>query len=93
MRELEMEGDGLRLDCYPYSFSPLLLFSQSSYFDKGYSNYNAVAHFFAPVVGEDMLENVVFDRKNMLYEELFNHVTARKSLVIMYVANSHSAHS
>ena len=91
IRELEMEG--LRLDCYPYSFSPLLLFSQSSYFDKGYSNYNAVARFFAPVVGEDMLENVVFDRKNMLYEELFNHVTARKSLVIMYVANTLSAYA
>lgn len=75
----------LRLDCYPYSFSPLLLFSQSSYFDKGYSNYNAVARFFASVLGNEMLDNVVFDRKNMLYEDLFNHVTTRKSLVIMYV--------
>ena len=79
---------GLRLDCYPYSFSPLLLFSQSSYFDKGYSNYNAVARFFASVLGNDMMDNVVFDRKNMLYEELFNHVTTRKSLVIMYVLNT-----
>ena len=40
------------LDCYPYSFSPLLLFSQSSYFDKGHSNYNAVARFFKPVLGK-----------------------------------------
>ena len=38
------------LDCYPYTFSPLLLFTQSSYFDKGYSNYNAVAAFFAPAL-------------------------------------------
>ena len=40
------------LDCYPYSFSPLLLFSQSSYFDKGHSNYNAVARFFKPVLSK-----------------------------------------
>ena len=79
----------IRLDCYPYSFSPLLLFSQSSYFDKGYSNYNAVARFFASVLGNDMLDNVVFDRKNMLYEDLFKHVTTNKSLVIMYVLKSY----
>ena len=79
---------GFQLDCYPYSFSPLLLFSQSSYFDKGYSNYNAVARFFASVLGNDMLDNVIFDRKNMLYEDLFKHVTANKSLVIMYVIKS-----
>ena len=36
------------LDCYPYSFSPLLLFTNGGYFDRGYSNYNAVAAFFAP---------------------------------------------
>ena len=30
----------IRLDCYPYSFSPLLLFAPGGYFDKGYSNYN-----------------------------------------------------
>ena len=28
------------LDCYPYTFSPLLLFAQEHYFDPGYSNYN-----------------------------------------------------
>ena len=79
-----MERDKrLRLDCYPYSFSPLLLFSQSSYFDKGYSNYNAVARFFATVLGNDMLDNVIFDRKNMSYEDLYKHVTTNKSLVIM----------
>lgn len=25
---------GYELDCYPYTFSPLLLFAQSNYFDK-----------------------------------------------------------
>ena len=79
---------GFQLDCYPYSFSPLLLFSHSTYFDKGYSNYNAVARFFASVLGNDMLDNVIFDRKNMLYEDLFKHVTTNKSLVIMYVLSS-----
>ena len=38
------------LDCYPYTFSPLLLFTNGNYFDKGYSNYNAVAAFFAPAL-------------------------------------------
>ena len=38
------------LDCYPYTFSPLLLFSTDGYFDRGYSNYNAVASFFDPVL-------------------------------------------
>lgn len=94
------------LDCYPYTFSPLLLFSSDGYFDKGYSNYNAVASFFDGVLKEvidgnageandgsaggkkesswrnsmraspqkgheedgggiDMLEGVVYERKNM----------------------------
>ena len=35
--------EGYELDCYPYTFSPLLLFAQESYFDKGHSNYNSVA--------------------------------------------------
>ena len=68
------------LDCYPYTFSPLLLFSQSNYFDKGYSNYNSVARFFNDVLsplGINMLENVLYDRKNMLYDELFE-VSERK---------------
>ena len=38
------------LDCYPYTFSPLLLFSTDGYFDRGYSNYNAVASFFDPIL-------------------------------------------
>jgi hypothetical protein len=38
------------LDCYPYSFSPLLLFANAGYFDTGYSNYNAVTAFFAPAL-------------------------------------------
>ena len=38
------------IDSYPYTFSPLLLFAQEGYFDKGYSNYNSVAAFFAPVL-------------------------------------------
>ena len=41
---------GMTLDCYPYTFSPLLLFAHGDYFDKGYSNYNSVAAFFAPVL-------------------------------------------
>ena len=72
------------LDCYPYTFSPLLLFSSEGYFDKGYSNYNAVARFFDPVLqprGIDMLENVLYDRKNMLYDELFEYVRSRRMFV------------
>mgnify|MGYP007125884900 CR=1 FL=1 len=40
------------LDCYPYTFSPLLLFAHGDYFDKGYSNYNSVAQFFSPALDE-----------------------------------------
>ena len=72
------------LDCYPYTFSPLLLFSSQGYFDKGYSNYNAVAKFFDPVLrprGINMLENVLYDRKNMLYDELFTYVHDRRMFV------------
>ena len=38
------------VDCYPYAFSPLLLFAPSAYFDRGYSNYHAVAQFFSGVL-------------------------------------------
>jgi hypothetical protein len=76
------EDDAFKLDCYPYSFSPLLLFAQSSYFDKGYSNYNSVAQFFQTVIPINMLDNVLFDRKNMLYEELFSYVIQHEMLVI-----------
>eukprot|EP00937_MAST-01D_sp_MAST-1D-sp2_P002830 g2830.t1 len=71
------------LDCYPYTFSPLLLFAQSTYFDKGYSNFDSVARFFAPAVGNevDMLQNVLHERKNMLYEDLLHHVTEQQMLV------------
>lgn len=136
------------LDCYPYTFSPLLLFTNSGYFDRGYSNYNAVAAFFAPALrglggggdseetgvgsgrregtnggrssrrnsragegrsnggdaadesrrdggdgndeeeedyqdlgGINMLHNVVYDRKNLTYDELFNHIASTQSLV------------
>ena len=125
------------LDCYPYTFSPLLLFTNGGYFDKGYSNYNAVAAFFAPALrglgggardevgdrekdrrrrrrtqsrgnkseegekeddsdanGEmaeeeedeyedsiDMLHGVVYDRKNLTYDELFTHITNTNALV------------
>ena len=31
----EGEWEGYVLDCYPHSFSPLLLFSDEGYFDKG----------------------------------------------------------
>jgi hypothetical protein len=50
----QREGGGggcrRRLDCYPYAFSPLLLFAPDSYFDSGLSNYHAVARFFAPTL-------------------------------------------
>jgi len=89
---VDLEGRTVGLDCYPYSFSPLLLFSQSSYFDKGHSNYNAVASFFAPVLGDvNMLENVVYDRKNLLYEELYDHVTKNNCLVTMCIDSHFTA--
>ena len=71
----------IELDCYPYTFSPLLLFAQEHYFDQGYSNYNSVARFFADVLEVDVLENVVFERKNMLYEELLEFVIDHRMLV------------
>jgi hypothetical protein len=71
------------LDCYPYTFSPLLLFAPGDYFDKGFSNYNSVAQFFSSKLTHvDMLENVLYDRKNMLYEELLEFVTTRRMLII-----------
>eukprot|EP01043_Picozoa_sp_COSAG02_P023858 COSAG02_NODE_1285_length_13457_cov_11.145606_9_plen_1761_part_00 len=80
--ELEpMAVDDYGLDCYPYGFSPLLLFADSNYFDKGFSNYNSVAQFFAPALDVDMLANVLYDRKNMLYEELLDHVASKCMLV------------
>jgi hypothetical protein len=64
-------GGAYTFDCYPYSFSPLLLFADGDYFDKGHSNYNSVAQFFSPVLRDvPMLENVIFERKNMRYEVL-----------------------
>ena len=85
---LDSEGEGAgganaELDCYPYTFSPLLLFAESRYFDKGYSNYNSVAQFFSPALDDDvdMLENVLYDRKNMLYEALLTHIIERQMLV------------
>eukprot|EP00536_Pseudo-nitzschia_multiseries_P000059 jgi/Psemu1/321429/estExt_fgenesh1_pg.C_20043 len=64
--------------------TPLLLFAPGGYFDKGYSNYNAVARYFSPAIGSDynMLENVVYDRKNMQYEDLLNYVVDRACLVV-----------
>ncbi len=75
------ESSQVELECYPYTFSPLLLFASEGYFDKGYSNYNSVAQFFSSCLDVDMLDNVLYDRKNMLYEELLEHVTANKMLV------------
>ena len=78
----DCEHDGSTLDCYPYTFSPLLLFASDSYFDKGHSNYNSVAQFFASKLPKvNMLENVIFERKNLLYEELLEQVVAQRSLV------------
>jgi hypothetical protein len=87
--EEEEEISDIDLDCYPYTFSPLLLFAESKYFDKGHSNYNAVSQFFNPVLRNaddpdddiDMLHNVVYDRKNMLYEDLLNYVIDNECLV------------
>ena len=76
-----VQGEWVTLDSYPYSFSPLLLFAPEGYFDKGYSNYNAVAQFFSPVLEVDMLQNVLYDRKNMLYEELLAFVADHRMLV------------
>jgi hypothetical protein len=86
---MEGTGDGQMdglvdcdLDCYPYTFSPLLLFAEASYFDKGHSNYNSVAQFFAPAMPDvSMLENVLYDRKNMLYEDLLAYVTEHRMLI------------
>jgi hypothetical protein len=75
------EESTVSLDCYPHTFTPLLLFCQSSYFDKGYSNYNSVAQFFETVSPVNMLENVLYERKNMLYEELLDFVTKHQLLV------------
>ena len=98
--------EAYNLDCYPYTFSPLLLFAPASYFDKGYSNYNAgkciptaasgilepthtnrtlcraVAQFFSPVCPVNMLDNVLYERKNMLYEELLDHIVEHQMLVV-----------
>jgi hypothetical protein len=80
--DTEMWTMEYELDCYPYTFSPLLLFSQANYFDRGYSNYNSVAQFFARALPDvNMLENVLYDRKNMLYEELLQFVIANRMFV------------
>ena len=77
-----------QLDCYPYTFTPLLLFAQDGYFDRGYSNYNAVAQFFASLMDCDMLENVLYERTNALYEDLYAQVLERRMTVISCV-NAH----
>ena len=87
--EDDEEIDDLELDCYPYTFSPLLLFAEQSYFDKGYSNFNSVAQFFSPILRNlddpdddiDMLHNVLYERKNMMYENLLNYIIDNEMLV------------
>lgn len=82
------------LDCYPYTFSPLLLFAQGDYFDKGYSNYNSVAEFFRAGLAEynvDMLQNVLFESANMRYEELLEHVTTQGMIVTCCIDNHFTA--
>jgi hypothetical protein len=125
------------LDCYPYSFTPLLLFAQQgNYFDKGFSNYNSVASFFHTTIQQalsstrnvpkqddqegddkveqkdddekedeeedtsnstpnsntvDMLENVLYDRKNMLYEELLEYIIQREMIVICCIEEHFTA--
>ena len=46
--------------------------AQEGYFDRGFSNYNSVAAFFAPVLQVNMLDNVVYERKNLLHAQLSN---------------------
>eukprot|EP00854_Cymbomonas_tetramitiformis_P005309 gene5309-6453_t len=77
------------LDCYPYTFSPLLLFAQEQYFDKGHSNYNSVAQFFSSALDVNMLENVLYERRNMRYEELLEHVTQTPGLIVTCCIDSH----
>lgn len=77
------------LDCYPYTFSPLLLFAEGEYFDKGYSNYNSVAQFFSSVLDVNMLENVIYERKNMLYEELLDYVTGTPGMIVTCCIDAH----
>jgi hypothetical protein len=72
---------GYELDCYPYTFSPLLLFAPGHYFDKGFSNYNSVASFFAPALDVNMVENVLYERGNKLYEDLVVQVVKNRMLV------------
>ena len=48
---------------------------QEGYFDKGHSNYNSVAQFFGPALAVDMLDNVLYERKNLLYEDLLEMVS------------------
>jgi hypothetical protein len=117
------------LDCYPYSFTPLLLFAQQgNYFDKGFSNYNSVASFFHTTIQQalsstrkvpkeegddgveeqddgddeedtansnpnnvDMLDNVLYDRKNMLYEELLEYIIQREMIVICCIEEHFTA--
>jgi hypothetical protein len=84
------EGPGSGRDFYQYSFAPLLLFTSDGYFDQGYSNYNAVAEFFKSVVDVDMLDNgvILFDRKNMRYDELLA-LTIQKRMTVTCCIDSH----
>lgn len=88
------EPSGRDLDCYPYTFSPLLLFAQGNYFDKGHSNFNSVAEFFKSVLaplGIDMLSNVLYERKNMLYEELLEHISSNNMIVTCCIESHFTA--
>ena len=75
------------LDCYPYTFSPLLLFVQGGYFDKGHSNFNSVAEFFSSCVEVDMCHNVLYDQKNMRYEELLHYIADHRMIVTCCIDN------
>jgi hypothetical protein len=77
------ESTTYTLDCYPYTFTPLLLFANEGYFDKGYSNYNSVAQFFSSVIPTNiMLDNVLYEKTNDLYEDLLDKITKYETLVI-----------
>jgi hypothetical protein len=79
------------IDCYQYSFSPLLLFTTEGYFEEGFSNYNAVASFFKKVVPMDMEEGVLYDRKNMHYDQVYDLCVNDHLLVICCIEQHFTA--
>jgi hypothetical protein len=72
-----MSNQNFKFDFKQYTFAPLLLYTQTDYFDSGYSNYNSVEEFFHDITNSykvDMISNVLFDQRNMKYHELLSYV-------------------